>query len=266
MGHSEEVGAERRVRRWRSVAEKRQIVKQTLEPGASVALIARAHGLNANQVFKWRRAFERGELVDSAASSTASCSARPSLRLRRSTYCRTVRSAGVQPEPRRESDRRSAAPYDVASAEPSGPTPESHRSTSLSRPSSLPDAPSSCAAHERRSSLPHAPSADARPTSAPHRSPNLPQTRTPGESARIAPPWLSSPTRPPFLSAAEKRGRVRSAQGWAKTARVSQIRMPKSTVHPEVTGLVPQMDIGSGNRCWVTYMPCDGRLRASTKY
>jgi len=69
MDHAE--GAERRVRRWRSVAEKRQIVKQTLEPGASVALIARAHGLNANQVFKWRRAFERGELVDSAASSTA---------------------------------------------------------------------------------------------------------------------------------------------------------------------------------------------------
>lgn len=71
MGHSEEVGAERRVRRWRSVAEKRQIVKQTLEPGASVALVARAHDLNANQVFKWRRAFERGELVDSVASSTA---------------------------------------------------------------------------------------------------------------------------------------------------------------------------------------------------
>ena len=60
-----------RVRRWRSVAEKRQIVKLTLEPGASVALVARAHGLNANQVFKWRRAFERGELLDSAASSTA---------------------------------------------------------------------------------------------------------------------------------------------------------------------------------------------------
>jgi transposase len=36
-----------------------------------VAQVARAHGLNANQVFKWRRAFERGELVDSAATSTA---------------------------------------------------------------------------------------------------------------------------------------------------------------------------------------------------
>jgi transposase len=60
-------GTERRVRRFRSVAEKRQIVNLTLEPGASVAVVARAHGLNANQVFKWRRAFERGELVDSAA-------------------------------------------------------------------------------------------------------------------------------------------------------------------------------------------------------
>ena len=52
----------RRVRRWRSVSEKRQIVQLTLEPGASVAEVARAHGVNANQVFKWRRAFERGEL------------------------------------------------------------------------------------------------------------------------------------------------------------------------------------------------------------
>jgi transposase len=59
MIHAEAV---RRVRRWRSVSEKRQIVQLTLEPGASVAEVARAHGVNANQVFKWRRAFERGEL------------------------------------------------------------------------------------------------------------------------------------------------------------------------------------------------------------
>jgi transposase len=36
-----------------------------MEPGASVAEIARAHGVNANQVFKWRRALERGELIES---------------------------------------------------------------------------------------------------------------------------------------------------------------------------------------------------------
>lgn len=63
MAQVESAGEERRARRWRSVTEKRQIVGLTFEPGASVALVARAHGVNANQVFKWRRAFERGELV-----------------------------------------------------------------------------------------------------------------------------------------------------------------------------------------------------------
>lgn len=54
----------RRVRRWRTISEKRRIVELTLEPGASVAEVARAHGMNANQVFKWRRAYERGELSE----------------------------------------------------------------------------------------------------------------------------------------------------------------------------------------------------------
>ena len=40
-----------------------------MEPGASVALVARAHGVNANQVFKWRRALKRGELNEPAAAS-----------------------------------------------------------------------------------------------------------------------------------------------------------------------------------------------------
>jgi len=72
MVQSEGGEAERRVRRFRSVSEKRRIVELTFEPGASVALVARAHGVNANQVFKWRRAFERGELVEpGAAVSTA---------------------------------------------------------------------------------------------------------------------------------------------------------------------------------------------------
>ena len=54
----------RRVRRWRTISEKRRIVELTLEPSASVAEVARAHGMNANQVFKWRRAYERGELSE----------------------------------------------------------------------------------------------------------------------------------------------------------------------------------------------------------
>ena len=71
MGIAEEAGRVRPVRRWRTVSEKRRIAEQTLEPGASVALVARAHGVNANQVFKWRRALKRGELSESAAASTA---------------------------------------------------------------------------------------------------------------------------------------------------------------------------------------------------
>jgi len=71
MVDSAGVVSERRVRRWRSVAEKRRIVELAQEPGASVALVARANGVNANQVFKWRRAFERGELVDPGEASTA---------------------------------------------------------------------------------------------------------------------------------------------------------------------------------------------------
>ena len=54
-----------------AVAEKRQVVKLTFDAGARVALVTRAHGRNANHVLKWRRAFERGELVDTSAACTA---------------------------------------------------------------------------------------------------------------------------------------------------------------------------------------------------
>jgi transposase len=43
-------------------------VQLTMEQGASVAEVARAHGVNANQVFKWRRAFERGELIETCSA------------------------------------------------------------------------------------------------------------------------------------------------------------------------------------------------------
>ena len=66
-----EVGSGRRPRRFRTVSEKRRIAELTFEPGASVALVARAHGVNANQVFKWRRALTRGELSEPMAASTS---------------------------------------------------------------------------------------------------------------------------------------------------------------------------------------------------
>ena len=68
MVQAEDSSPGRRVRRWRSVPAKRQIVQLTMEPGASVAEVSRAYGLNANQVFKWRRAFERGELTEPCAA------------------------------------------------------------------------------------------------------------------------------------------------------------------------------------------------------
>jgi transposase-like protein len=45
----------------RSIAEKRRIVEETLAPGASVARVARAHGINANQVFWMASALPGGK-------------------------------------------------------------------------------------------------------------------------------------------------------------------------------------------------------------
>ena len=54
------------------MTEKRRIVELTLEPGASVAAVARAEGVNANQVFEWRRAYRAGRLNgDGSEQSTA---------------------------------------------------------------------------------------------------------------------------------------------------------------------------------------------------
>ena len=49
-------------RRFRTVEEKRRIVEETLQPGASVARVARAHSVNANQVFGWRQLYRQGRL------------------------------------------------------------------------------------------------------------------------------------------------------------------------------------------------------------
>ena len=49
-------------RRYRSKQERRRIVEETLQPGASVAATARQHGVNANQVFHWRKLYREGRL------------------------------------------------------------------------------------------------------------------------------------------------------------------------------------------------------------
>lgn len=57
-----EVRSRKSKRRFRTVEEKRRIVEETLVPDASVARVARAHGVNANQVFGWRQLYRQGRL------------------------------------------------------------------------------------------------------------------------------------------------------------------------------------------------------------
>ena len=50
-------------RRRRTAAEKVQIVKESLAPNVSIAAVALAHRINANQLHKWRWQFRQGKLV-----------------------------------------------------------------------------------------------------------------------------------------------------------------------------------------------------------
>lgn len=58
--HIEILGQERR-RRW-SVEEKLTMVRESLEPGHSVSVVARRHGINPNQLFHWRKLYQDGSL------------------------------------------------------------------------------------------------------------------------------------------------------------------------------------------------------------
>ena len=58
----------RRRKQW-SVQEKLQIVRESLQSGSSVPVIARRHGVNANQIFTWRREYRRGKLLERAVAS-----------------------------------------------------------------------------------------------------------------------------------------------------------------------------------------------------
>jgi transposase len=49
-------------KRRRTVNERREIVEETLLPGASVSRVARRHDVNANQVFYWRKLYREGQL------------------------------------------------------------------------------------------------------------------------------------------------------------------------------------------------------------
>jgi transposase len=58
-------------RRYRTVEERRRIVEETLADGVSVAIVARRHGVNANQVFQWRKLYQSGLLEPSLQHNAA---------------------------------------------------------------------------------------------------------------------------------------------------------------------------------------------------
>jgi transposase len=67
-------GASCRRRYW-TAEEKRRIVELTMSSGQSVSSVARQHGVNANQVFYWRKLYHAGQLGGESAAEA------PSLRL-----------------------------------------------------------------------------------------------------------------------------------------------------------------------------------------
>jgi transposase len=46
-----------------TLAFKQQVIRETLEPGTSVSMVARRHDINANVVFTWRSQYRSGKLA-----------------------------------------------------------------------------------------------------------------------------------------------------------------------------------------------------------
>jgi transposase len=64
-------GASGRRRFW-TAEEKRRIVELTMSSSQSVASLARQHGVNANQVFYWRKLYHAGQLGGKTAADATS--------------------------------------------------------------------------------------------------------------------------------------------------------------------------------------------------
>lgn len=56
-------------------ADKERLIEAALEPGASIASLALAHGINANQLHNWIRLRERRQDLEKASAGVASIAA-----------------------------------------------------------------------------------------------------------------------------------------------------------------------------------------------
>jgi transposase len=95
MEATESIAGRRRTRQYRTLAEKRLVVEATRHPGVSVATVARAHGVNANQVFYWRKLYEAGRLESTTAMSIRDADARSAQLLPVTISEGAERQAGV---------------------------------------------------------------------------------------------------------------------------------------------------------------------------
>lgn len=104
-GSDESSDGERPTRRMRTLEEKRKIVAEAMQPGVSVAAVARQHGVNANLLFGWCRLHRRG-LLDAAGAVTP---ALLPVKITEPTLTPTRRSTSTPKATRRAAVKSSAA-------------------------------------------------------------------------------------------------------------------------------------------------------------
>jgi transposase len=78
-----EVRGPRRKNRWRTKAERRAIVEETLGPEVSVSRVARRHDVNANQLFHWRKLYREGRLGETTKFLPVAVAKEPLLEARK---------------------------------------------------------------------------------------------------------------------------------------------------------------------------------------
>ena len=122
----------KRSRRSYSDEEKQRIVAEACRPGASVAEIARRHGVNANLLFTWRRAARAAASV--AAELDGSAAHRQSVEMARSTGLPTFIPIGMFGRAEDEGPALIAAPPPSAAATSPSPRATSQRPALDERP------------------------------------------------------------------------------------------------------------------------------------
>lgn len=88
VGQDAAMDTTKKRQRRRTIKERRDIVEETLVPGASVARVARQHDVNANQVFYWRKLYREGRLGISIATPLLP------VRVKRESLAKTFKDDG----------------------------------------------------------------------------------------------------------------------------------------------------------------------------